>query len=92
MAANDKHARSDGLGGLETFATLDHDRAGRCGHGEVVYAAGKQPAEVVLIIERLLVAGEAGAQGGGAGGGAGHAVQRGAGRGGAGGVRPSLPD
>ena len=39
---------------LEDFATLDHDRTVRCGHGEVVYAAGKQPEEVARIIARLM--------------------------------------
>lgn len=36
------------------FATLDHDRAGRCGAPEVVYAAGKSPEQVVVIVERLV--------------------------------------
>ena len=36
------------------FATLDHHRAHRCGHGEVVFAAGKTPEQVVTISEALL--------------------------------------
>ncbi|MEM6853931.1 MAG: nickel pincer cofactor biosynthesis protein LarB [Planctomycetota bacterium] len=36
------------------FATVDHDRAARCGHGEVIYAAGKLPHEVVAIARELL--------------------------------------
>ncbi|MEM7624566.1 MAG: nickel pincer cofactor biosynthesis protein LarB [Planctomycetota bacterium] len=36
------------------FATVDHARAARCGHGEVIYAAGKQPREVVGIARELL--------------------------------------
>jgi NCAIR mutase (PurE)-related protein len=31
------------------FATVDHDRAHRCGSAEVIYAAGKTPAQVVAI-------------------------------------------
>ncbi len=57
-------ASSDGFespsaSGVEAYATLDHERATRCGHGEVVYAAGKQPDEVVQIMRRLLEAGQA---------------------------------
>lgn len=40
------------------FATVDHDRASRCGHGEVIYAAGKLPREVVAIAKELLDAGQ----------------------------------
>lgn len=36
------------------FATIDHDRAGRCGAGEVVFAAGKTPEQVIDIAGRLL--------------------------------------
>jgi len=36
------------------FATLDHDRADRCGNAEVVFAAGKTPEQVVAIGERLI--------------------------------------
>ena len=36
------------------FATLDHDRARRTGAPEVVYAAGKTPAQVVEIARRIL--------------------------------------
>ena len=35
------------------FATIDHHRALRQGHPEVVYAAGKTPDQVVAIAERL---------------------------------------
>ena len=45
---------ADAAAALERFATLDHDRLARCGHGEVVYAAGKQPEEVSRILGRLL--------------------------------------
>jgi NCAIR mutase (PurE)-related protein len=41
-----------------SYATLDHDRARRCGHGEVVYAAGKLPGEVAAIVGELLAAGQ----------------------------------
>ena len=34
-------------------ATLDHDRARRCGAGEVVFGLGKTPAQVVAIARRL---------------------------------------
>lgn len=40
--------------GVGEYATIDHGRAARCGHGEVVYAAGKLPAEVVGIMRELL--------------------------------------
>ncbi|MEM8737115.1 MAG: nickel pincer cofactor biosynthesis protein LarB [Planctomycetota bacterium] len=43
---------------LADFATLDYDRARRCGYGEVIYAAGKQPDEVVAIARQLLEAGQ----------------------------------
>ena len=39
---------------LKQFATLDHDRQRRCGHGEVVFAAGKTADEVVAIVKGLL--------------------------------------
>jgi NCAIR mutase (PurE)-related protein len=35
------------------FATLDHDRATRCGVGEVVFAAGKTPPQVARIVAAL---------------------------------------
>ena len=35
------------------FARVDLDRAARTGHPEVVYAAGKTPAQTVAILERL---------------------------------------
>lgn len=35
------------------FACVDHDRARRCGFPEVVFAAGKTPAQTVAIAERL---------------------------------------
>ncbi len=35
------------------FATVDHDRARRCGVGEVIFAAGKTPDEVVAITAEL---------------------------------------
>ena len=38
---------------LETFATLDFDRAERCGFPEVVYAAGKEPDQVARICEQI---------------------------------------
>ena len=38
----------------ESFATVDHGRARRCGHGEVIYAEGKLPDEVVSIARQLL--------------------------------------
>ncbi|MBB6428795.1 nickel pincer cofactor biosynthesis protein LarB [Algisphaera agarilytica] len=41
-------------GSSSDFATVDHDRAARCGHGEVIYAAGKLPHEVVAIAQELL--------------------------------------
>lgn len=40
------------------FATVDHDRARRCGNGEVVYGAGKTPEEVVGIVGELLEHGQ----------------------------------
>lgn len=40
------------------FATVDHGRAVRCGHGEVIYAAGKLPREVVEITQELLDQGQ----------------------------------
>ncbi len=36
------------------FATIDHDRNRRCGAAEVIYAAGKQPEQVVTIARHLL--------------------------------------
>jgi NCAIR mutase (PurE)-related protein len=42
-------AAQDGL----TDATLDHDRARRCGAGEVVFGQGKTPAQAVAIARRL---------------------------------------
>jgi len=36
------------------FATVDHDRAHRCGVPEVIYAAGKTPEQVVAIAQRLI--------------------------------------
>lgn len=36
------------------FATLDHHRAGRCGAGEVIFAAGKTAEQVVAISQTLL--------------------------------------
>ncbi|MEM9882889.1 MAG: nickel pincer cofactor biosynthesis protein LarB [Planctomycetota bacterium] len=39
-------------------ATLDHGRARRCGHAEVVYAAGKTAEDVVGITCELLAAGQ----------------------------------
>ena len=42
-------AAQDGI----TEATLDHDRARRCGAGEVVFGQGKTPAQAVAIARRL---------------------------------------
>jgi len=42
-------AAQDGL----TDATLDHDRARRCGAGEVVFGQGKTPGQAVEIARRL---------------------------------------
>lgn len=36
------------------FATVDHDRRRRCGFAEVVYAAGKSPEQLVVIVEAIL--------------------------------------
>jgi len=36
------------------FATLDHHRAGRCGSGEVIFAAGKTAQQVVDISQALI--------------------------------------
>lgn len=36
------------------FATLDHHRQHRCGYGEVVFAAGKTPEQLIAITEALL--------------------------------------
>jgi NCAIR mutase (PurE)-related protein len=47
---------------LEAFATLDHDRPRRCGHGEVIFAAGKTPDEVVAITRGLLDSASGGGQ------------------------------
>ena len=44
-------AAQDGLGDT----TLDHDRARRCGAGEVVFGLGKTPAQAVAIARRLLL-------------------------------------
>lgn len=50
VAADDLLSRqSESLG----FATLDHDRAVRCGVPEVIYAAGKTPDQVVQIARTL---------------------------------------
>jgi len=35
------------------FATPDHDRARRCGHGEVIFGAGKTPEQTVAITRAL---------------------------------------
>jgi hypothetical protein len=35
------------------FATVDHDRKQRCGAAEVIYAAGKQPEQVVAIARAI---------------------------------------
>ncbi|MEM1109123.1 MAG: nickel pincer cofactor biosynthesis protein LarB [Planctomycetota bacterium] len=48
------HDDHPGVRSTAGFATVDHDRAERCGHGEVIYAAGKLPREVVAIAEELL--------------------------------------
>jgi NCAIR mutase (PurE)-related protein len=45
-----RQAQAQSLG----FATLDHDRKHRCGVGEVVYAVGKEPHQVVAITKSLL--------------------------------------
>jgi hypothetical protein len=39
------------------FARIDHHRALRNGFGEVVYGAGKTPAQLVAIVERIVAAG-----------------------------------
>jgi len=39
---------------LDSFATLDHDRAGRCGFPEVVYGLGKTPEQVAAIASALV--------------------------------------
>ena len=44
--------------GDDTFATVDHHRALRQGFPEVVYAAGKTPAQCVAIAERLAARGD----------------------------------
>ena len=43
------------IGGYEDlgFAKVDHDRHGRCGFPEVVYAEGKEPEDLVRIFEAL---------------------------------------
>jgi NCAIR mutase (PurE)-related protein len=43
-------AAQDGL----PDATLDHDRARRCGAGEVIFGQGKTPAQAVAIARRLV--------------------------------------
>ncbi len=52
--------RDEALSALESvpveelgYATLDHDRARRCGFPEAIYAPGKRPAQVVEIFARL---------------------------------------
>lgn len=39
------------------FATIDHDRERRCGFPEVIYGAGKTPAQLVGIAERIVARG-----------------------------------
>jgi NCAIR mutase (PurE)-related protein len=39
------------------FATIDHHRALRCGHPEVIFCPGKTPAQVVEIAQRLSAGG-----------------------------------
>lgn len=46
-------AAQDGL----DDATLDHDRARRCGAGEVIFGLGKTPAQAVAIARRLVARG-----------------------------------
>ena len=41
------------------FATPDHDRARRCGHGEVIFGAGKTPEQTVAITRALRDGGQA---------------------------------
>jgi len=36
------------------FATVDHDRTSRCGHAEVIFAAGKTPEQVARIAQSVL--------------------------------------
>jgi len=43
---------------LDTFATLDYDRARRCGFPEVVFGEGKTPEQVATIASKLVVAHE----------------------------------
>lgn len=45
-----------GVAEVRDFARLDLDRVARKGVPEVVYAAGKTPAQVVAIVERMLAA------------------------------------
>lgn len=45
-----RHLRAQPLG----FATVDHDRSSRCGHAEVIFAAGKTPEQVVRIAQSVL--------------------------------------
>jgi NCAIR mutase (PurE)-related protein len=40
-----------------SFATVDHHRAVRCGHPEVIFCPGKTPAQIVQIATRLADAG-----------------------------------
>jgi NCAIR mutase (PurE)-related protein len=40
------------------FASIDHHRGLRQGQAEVVFCQGKRPAQVVAIVERMLLAGE----------------------------------
>jgi len=41
---------------LDSFATLDHDRARRCGFPEVVFGEGKTPEQVAAIASELVAA------------------------------------
>ncbi|MCL2808211.1 MAG: nickel pincer cofactor biosynthesis protein LarB [Coriobacteriia bacterium] len=43
---------------IESFATLDFDRARRCGFPEVVFGLGKTPAQVASIATKLVAAHE----------------------------------
>ncbi|MEE9404953.1 MAG: nickel pincer cofactor biosynthesis protein LarB [Algisphaera sp.] len=49
---------SDSPSGPLDFATPDHDRARRCGCGEVVYGAGKTPSQTVAIVRALREGGQ----------------------------------
>ena len=55
-----KITRGEALGEIESmpaedlgYATLDHDRARRCGFPEAIYAPGKRPGQAVEIFARL---------------------------------------